>query len=314
MAFVRFTPRQLEAFAAVAQERSFGGAAERLALSPSAISQLVAELEEAVGFRLFDRSTRKVSLTAAGSEFLGPACAALAQLAGADRAAADIRSRAVGRVRVAAPQALAAMLLPAVMADFAGDRPRVLLRILDTPVDQILEAVARGEADLAIGPDRVPGDDVLRHTLFECPWVLWCARDHALAALPQVRWRDLQGHPLVAAGLDHERSVPPMSPQWPADERVVPDAVVDHLTTALGLASRGRFVTLAPSYVEGLAGPMGLVMRPLIEPQALRQVCLYRPARRAASPAAEAFAEHLMAWIQHTGSTAFTCPVPDATK
>jgi DNA-binding transcriptional LysR family regulator len=333
MPLLRFTPRQLEAFASVAQAGGFGAAAERLGLSPSAISQLVAELEDAVGFRLFDRSSRKVALSAAGREFLAPAQAALAQLVLAERAAADVRHRAVGRVRVAAPLAIAATLVPAALEAFARTHPQVDVRLRDTPVEQLVDAVVQADADLAVGPDRSTTDDIACAPLFESPWVLWCAPGHALAAFDPVSWPMLRQHAVVTAGRDHERGVGPMDPRLPEGERIVPVDVVDHLTTAFGLAARGLVATLAPAYVAGLARPLGLVMRRITGPEVLRQVCR--------SPAAEAFAEHLAAWLvsaapeltpfaaprggaatlgaarraaQATGSTTLAWPVPDATK
>lgn len=314
MAFCRFTPRQLEAFMAVHEENGFGAAAQRMALTPSAVSQLVAELEEAIGFRLFDRHTRKVSLTSAGRDFLGPAAAVLAQLAQAERVAAELRRRAEGHVRVAAPQALAATLLPAAIESFVALRPDIQVHLSDTAVDRLTEAVAGQDVDLAIGPDLPAVDSVVRDALFDSPWVLWCAPTHALAQQDAVRWCDLPAHRLVAAGRDHERSVPAMALDRPPGERIVPHDVVDHVTTALGLAARGLAVTLAPAYVEVLARPLGLVMRRVLEPEATRQVCVYRPARRAGSAAALAFTAHLAQWAQASGSTAFTCPVPEATK
>ena len=68
MALTRFTLRQFEAFASVADMRSFAGASEQMGLSASAVSQLVAELESTLGFRVFDRSTRRVELSSAGRE------------------------------------------------------------------------------------------------------------------------------------------------------------------------------------------------------------------------------------------------------
>lgn len=314
MAFCRFTPRQLEAFIAVHEENGFGAAAQRLALTPSAVSQLVAELEDAVGFRLFDRHTRKVSLTSAGQAFLAPAAAVLTQLAHADRVAADLRRRAAGHVCVAAPQVLAATLLPAAIEHFAAVQPDIQVHVRDTSVDQLAQAVAGLDADLAIGPDGVVGDAIVHDTLFDSPWVLWCSPGHALAQQSAVRWPELAAHKVVAAGRDHERSVPAMALDLPVSERIVPSEVVDHVTTALGLAARGLAVTLAPAYVDVLARPLGLVMRRVVEPEATRQVCVYRSARRAPSAAAQAFAAHLSSWIQASGNTAFTCPVPEATK
>ncbi len=314
MAFLRLTPRQLEAFVAVQREGGFGAAAQTLSLTPSAVSQLVAELEATVGFRVFDRTTRKVTLTAAGQDFLDDATAALTGLANAERAAALLRNRVSGHVSVAAPQVLAATLLPAVIEDFARARPSVQVRLRDTAVEQLIAVVASADCDLAIGTDVDTADAAERHDLFESPWLLWCARSHPLAARPSVTWEDLRAHKVVAAGRDHEHSVPAMSLALPAHQRIVPADVVDHVTTALGLAARGLSVTLAPGYVEHLAAAMGLVQRRVTGPEVMRKVCMYLPSRRAASPAAQAFAEHLAGWAHQTGSTTLTWPVPEATK
>lgn len=316
MALIRFTPRQLEAFVAVARAGGFGDAAGRLSLTPSAVSQLVAELESVVGLRLFDRTTRKVTLSAAGRDLLPAAQDALARMDGLLHVAAELRSRSVGLLRVAAPLAMAATILPAAIDAHLLQHPRVTVQVCDAAVDRLVDAVAQAEADLAVGPDRPCGDDVLRESLFDSPWLLWCVPTHPLAARASVEWADLREHALVAAGRDHERSIERMGRHWPEHERVVPLQVADHLSTAFGLSAGGRLATLAPAYVERLAGAFGLVPRRVVEPEVMRQVCLYRPARRALSPAGEAFADHLRAWLraQFGGSTALTCPVPDATK
>lgn len=297
MAFPRFTPRQLDAYVAVAQLRSFGAAAERLALTTSAVSQLVSELEDAVGFRLFDRSTRRVALSAAGRDFLEPAQAVLRQMELTGRAAEDVRSRAAGLVRVAAPLAIAATILPPLIEAFNRERPKVVVHIQDTAVERLCDAVADTEVDFGIGPDRAVGSAVVRETLFTSPWVLWCAPTHALAGQGAVRWPQLREVPLVAAGRDHESGVAQMHRNLPDDDRITPVEIVEHVTTALGLAACGLKATLAPAYVDGLAGALGLVMRRIVEPEVQRSVCLYRPARRSTSPAAEAFGEFLLQWL-----------------
>ena len=77
MPLIRITPRQLEAFVTVAEAEGFGEAASRLSLTPSAISQLVAELESATGLRLFDRTTRRVARA-----WPAPSCSARDALGG----------------------------------------------------------------------------------------------------------------------------------------------------------------------------------------------------------------------------------------
>jgi DNA-binding transcriptional LysR family regulator len=266
-------------------------------MTAQAVSQLVAELEAVLGFRLFDRTTRRVSLTSAGRDFLVSAQTVMRHVHAAETAADDVRNRAAGLVRVGAPLVLASTALPAAIKAYLAQRPKVSVRIRDMAVDRLVDAVAAGDVDLAIGPDRATGADVASQPLFDSPWVLWCAPDHALARLPQVRWADLRAQPLVAAGRDHEHSVEQMRHSLPEDARVTPVDVVDNISTALGIAAQGLAATLAPAYVGVLASQLGLVMRRVVEPESVRKVCLYRPLARSVSPAAEGFAEHLAGWL-----------------
>ena len=297
MPLTRYTLRQLEAFVEVAQARGIGAAAGRLGLTAQAVSRLVAELEAHVGFRLFDRTTRSVSLTAAGRDYLNAADTALRYLRATERVADDVRNRASGVVRVGAPLVLAATALPAAIRAYRELRPKVVVRLRDVPVDAIVEAVAAGDVELAVGPDRAVGDEVVRTPVFDSPWVLWCAPGHPLAARRTLTWRDLHGHALVAAGRDHERSVAQMMLTQPEASRVTPVDVVDNTTTALGVAAQGLAATLAPAYVAALAASMGLRMRRVLEPETVRQVCVYRAATRSLSPAAEGVADHLVDWL-----------------
>jgi len=128
--------------------------------------------------------------------------------------------------------------------------------------------------------------------------VLWCAKDHPLAQKQRLQWSDLRAHALVTAGRDHELSVAQMGAALPEDQRIHPIEVVDHISTAFGMAAAGLAVTVSPAYVAPWAKRQGLVMRRIVDPEAMRQVCLYRPAHRVASPAIEGFAEYLVERLQ----------------
>ncbi|WP_339542947.1 LysR family transcriptional regulator [Pseudomonas sp. JAI120] len=297
MAFLRFTLRQLETFVCVAELRSFAGAAERLGMTPQAVSQLVAELEKILSFRLFDRSTRKVSLSAAGSDFLASVQTTMRHARACESAAADVRNRAAGMVRIGAPLALASRALPAAIKAYQQSHPKVVVRICDLSVEMLADAVAAGDVDLALGPDRLIGEDVRRQVMFESRWVLWCSADHPLASRDRVTWRDLHDIHLVAAGRDHERSVLPMHASAPEGERISPVEIVDNITTALGMAEHGLAATLAPAYVGCLTKHSELRMCRVEDPETLRSVCLYQSTVRNLSPAAYGFAEFLSPWL-----------------
>ena len=298
MSLPRYTLRQLDAFVTVADMLSFTAAADRLALTPSAVSQLVVELESSLDFKLFERSTRKVALSAAGKEFYGSAQTVLKHLRLAEVAATDLRNRAAGLVRIAAPMVIASTILPPLIRDYTLERPKLVVRIRDAAVEQLTDVVASGEVDLAIGPDR-PGSDAVLHTpLFSSPWVLWCAKNHPLALPKQLQWADVRAHALITAGRDHEISVAQMGAALPEEERIRPREVVDHISTAFGMAAAGLAVTVSPAYVAPWAKRQGLVMRRIVDPEVVRQVCLYRSAHRVASPATEGFAEYLKGRLQ----------------
>ncbi|MFN9280792.1 MAG: LysR family transcriptional regulator [Betaproteobacteria bacterium] len=300
MPLIRFTLRQIEAFIAVAEAHSFTVAASRLGLTAQAVSQLIAELEAILGFRLFDRTTRKVALSSAGRDFLGSASTLLRHVRAADSAADDVRNRATGVVRVGAPLVLASTALPMAMREFQRIKPKVVVRLRDVPVDHLIDRVADGDVDFAIGPDRHTGEAVTALPLFDSAWVLWCAPSHPLARKRRaVRWAELADVAIVSAGRDHEHSVAQMHQDLPAGARVTPVDVVDNISTALGIAAQGLAVTLAPAYVGVMAKPAGLIMRRVVQPESVRKVCLYSPAVRGLSPAAAGFAEFLVPWISH---------------
>jgi len=298
MPLSRITIRQLEAFVTVADRRSFAAASNDLGLSASAVSQLVSDLEGSLGFRLFDRTTRRVALSSAGHEMLGQAQASIRSIQIVESFAADIRNRAAGVVRIGAPQIIASALLPAALRAFKERFPKVRVYIRDVAVESMIDQIADGFLDFALGPDRPPDNAVESQLVFYSPWVLWCAPNHPLASKPALLWSDLRHVELVAAGRDHEVSVAQMRADRNDGTSVVPAEVVENTSTALGIAAEGLAATLSPAYVGVVALPLGLVMKRVEDPEVIRKICLYRPARRSIPPAAEAFGEFLIEWAR----------------
>ena len=89
----------------------------------------------------------------------------------------------------------------------------------------------------------------------------------------------------------------------PDSQRVTPLQVVDNISTALGLAANGLCYTISPAYVEALALPLGLVMKPIQKPTLMREMSLFRPADRLLSPVASGFAAHVEATLRASGTS-----------
>jgi len=137
----------MQAFVAVADRQSFASAARKLKLSPSAITRLVAALEERLGARLLQRTTRKVALTDAGTRYLERARRILADVEEAEHAAESERTRPSGRLVVSAPVGFGRLHVSPVMSaylkryrDVAGE-----LRLEDRVVSLVEDGV-----DLAV--------------------------------------------------------------------------------------------------------------------------------------------------------------------
>ena len=122
------------------------------------------------------------------------------------------------------------------------------------------------------------------------PGIRWSKRK-------EISWAELRHYPLVVAGRDYERTISLTHGEYHANDRITPVEIVENISTAFGMAAEGLGLVIAPAYVGLLGRRFGLVMRPIIQPEVMRQVCLYHSSTRDVSPAAEGFREHLIAWL-----------------
>lgn len=289
----RISNRQVEAFLAVAECNSFTAAAQRLELTTSAVSSLVAELEKVIGIRLFERSTRRVVLNDAGRQFLPSALAFYRTLREIERAADALGDSANDTVRVAAPMVIASAILPRFIAEFQAEHPGREVVVIDTGVEWLAERVANGEADFAVGPDRATSESVQAEELAPSTWVVWLSPEHELAKRAVLKWRDLRGTKFHAAGHDHERIVEQAMSALPEEDRIIPGQVFNNISTAFGMASANLGISFCPAYVAPLAKAFNLEMRRVVDPEFTRYVMLYSPASKPLTAAANAFANLL---------------------
>src|ERR1700733_9468549 len=146
----------LSAFVTVADLMSFRAAASRLDISPSAVSHSMRALEERLGVRLFNRTTRSVSLTDAGLRLLDELRPAVSQIQSALEGLNQERQRPYGRLRIYANHMAATAVIAPVWARFLSMYPEVHLelRVDETPMD----IVSKGY-DGGIGPrSRIAAD------------------------------------------------------------------------------------------------------------------------------------------------------------
>jgi len=190
--------RQLEYFVAVAEERSFTRAAERVHISQSGVSAQIRQLERELGAELLDRSVRAVALTVAGKAALEHARAALAAVAALGHAVDEVSDVVRGRLTVGMVQGCTVTPLFDALATFHRAHPGVEVALLEDTSDQLVEGVRAGAVDLALigAGNAVPGG-LEALTIISERLVAAVPPGHPLAGRRRITLHDLGSHPIV---------------------------------------------------------------------------------------------------------------------
>ena len=188
----------MRAFVALARTGNFTLAAQALHVTQSALSGLIKELEQTLGARVVDRSTRRIDVTDIGRELLPLFSQMIDDLDGALANVADHTRLKKGVVRIAAPQLMACTLLPPSIAAYRELHPDISVRLADTEVEGVIARVMSGEADFGIGPERTPAPPLLARELFTMPFALVLPPHHPLAARARVTWQDAAAYPFIS--------------------------------------------------------------------------------------------------------------------
>jgi DNA-binding transcriptional LysR family regulator len=184
--------RQLQAFVAVATELHFGRAAERLHVGQATLSESIRRLERDVGTPLFTRTTRRVALTAAGSELLDRAKVILDGIDDARAAVRRIGSGEGGTVRVGITPPVAPVLAPYLVELFSHLAPRVVVDVQRMWLPVLEQAVADGTIDVALTCGVVEGPaDVVAEVFCAEPLLVALRPTHRLAAAATLSLADL---------------------------------------------------------------------------------------------------------------------------
>lgn len=256
--------RSLACFVAVAEDLHFRRAADRLNITQPALSQRIRTLEREVGAPLLERDRRHVLLTAAGTAFLDPARAAVANAAQAKSQALRAVRGEVGRLRLGFTVIAFYSALPEAVRLYRSRFPDVAVELAEMNSPLLERSLAAGEIDLGIlhPPIEIPNLSV--HALQSQRLVLALPEQHALAAQQTICVRDLDRQAFLIAPRQIGPSIYDRVIAMFRTEGISPQIVqhVSPMTTLVGLVAAGAglgFVT------EGVAdaGRPGVTFRPV---------------------------------------------------
>ena len=293
---IEFTSRQLRAFMLVAQHHSFTRAAEALFITPSGLSVLIRELENQLGFRLFDRTTRHVALTASGVRFLATARRSLDDLDEAMTRIGQTAREASDTLSVGAGLLMAANILPQAIKEFRAQRPDLRIQLLDAAPLAIMQRVRAGTLDLGLGffetsPGlrRIPffrfSLMVIRADVGTAPRrgsTTWSAlkNEQLILQAPSAPLRQLIDQHLTQAGVDPG-----------------PAIVVNSMEMLIALVDAQEGTGIVPSFALPACRRRNVAMSRLTSPSVPVDVFQIRNRGRKLSPGAEEFTTFLQGYI-----------------
>lgn len=260
--------RHLHYFVTVAEERHFGRAAARLHMAQPPLSQQIRRLEAELGVTLFERTTRRVDLTAAGTAYLARARAILAEVDGAAEEARRVAAGVVGRIAIGCVGSATYSLLPDLSRRLAEELPGVDFAFHgEMLVAEQVEALREGRIDLALLRPPV-GDGSLTVTpLREERLVVAVPLRHRLATRRWLRVGDLAGSDLIVHSAGRRSAMYDVVRALFAEAGLAPHIrhEVGETSTLVTLVSGGLGVAIVPEPVRALA-LSGVVFVPLARP------------------------------------------------
>lgn len=196
------TTAQLVALVAVTEAENFTLAARRLGLAQPTVHRAITGLEREIGRALFERTPHGMIATRAAEMLTRATQVAFVELDQGEAELGELLGREVGRLVIGGMPLSRSYILPRAIARFRLRRPKLPIKVLDGPYEDMLTSLRRGEIDFLVGALRNPAPigDVVQRPLFEDELIIVCGKDHPLRrGTPPASVADIAGFPWVVA-------------------------------------------------------------------------------------------------------------------
>lgn len=246
---MNITSRQLKAFLLTAKHLSFSRAAEQLFVSQSGMSVLVRELEEQLGFRLFERTTRNVKLTEFGMRFLPIADRSVLDLESAVAEIGRSAHAANGSLLIGAgPFVASSILLPAVAA-YSAREPALRIRVADVAPDRLVDMSERGDFDVTLTFSEHATPATNRSIVGQFSYALITPRDQAPELPMSIGWAEVAQLVLVGFPENYPIQGQVNEALHRAGRRRPPEILCRYFTTQIAMVEAGSGAGVIPGFL-----------------------------------------------------------------
>ncbi len=285
--------RHVRSFLAAARVGNFTRAAAEMHISQSAFTVQIRQLEDALGVALFDRSKRRVALTAAGREALLPLERILVDAEAIVAQTRQLTGLRRGIVSIAVLPSIAERVLPEAISRFKQLHPGIAVQMSDVVAEKLIDAVRHEEVDFGVGTRLRANREIKTWPLLVDRLCAFVPQHHLLSRKESVTLRELTEHPLILTAKDS--SVRDLLERALRREKL-PITVAyetNYMSTAVGLVRAGLGIAVLPEAAGDGAGE-GRVRRVAISrPTLSRKIEIIQRVDRALSPAAVKMVEVL---------------------
>ena len=282
--------RQLRYLVALADERHFTRAAEREHVAQPALSQQIRRLEDELGVKLVERTTRRVAMTQAGELLVGRARRMLAELEAAQAELANLAGVQTGRLSVGALHTMGPVDLSLLLASFHRSHPGIELTVREQSSEELAEMLRVDEVDLAFlsVTEHIQSRGLTLAPLVSEEIVVVLPADHLLARRSSVRLAELAGEAFISfrKGSRLRELLDQAAAEAGFEARITLESNESRRILSLVASSLGVAI-LPRSDATGAGVPVAVTA--LVEPALTRDVTLAARTRRHLSPAAIAF-------------------------
>lgn len=292
--------RHLRCFLAVAESGSFTVASSRMFLTQSSLTATIQQFEDAVGLKLFDRTTRRVAMTEEGMRFKDQADKILREFDSAIRDLQSLAQSQQGHIKIAAAASVIYQFLSRAIPVFRAAYPNVTISLRDAGAEQVERMVLDGDIDFAITSKHKGYDDLDYTPLLEDRYGVVCMPEYAHARLPAtpLRWSDLPPEDYVSLSADTG-----IGSFLKANACMAPLFAVQHdevssTTSLYPVLSLGNRYSILPALAAKGGEIPALTFHELCEPVLSRQICLITRRLRSMSPSARRILEILMTTVE----------------
>lgn len=288
---MKITIDDLEAFITVADFESFNRAAAELGITQPALSRRIKKLEETLGARLLDRTTRKISVSIVGEEFIMEARRMLEDFSKSIDDVQELIKTRTGSISFSTNMTIADSVLPDIVAKFRAQNPNIRLRISQDSSPEAVNKVLRRECEFAIAQYSNEHPELTFEPLIKDSFVMVCHKNHPLSKRKKISWKDFESYNFIKLG-SKSRTINILKDEL--DEQIKylnGDIEVDHFNALLGLVSNNLGVSAIPTLANFKRPELDIITRPIKNPELSRMLGVITCKGRSLSPASKVFSE-----------------------